>query len=289
MLIRILIAALVLALGAFGGLYCLSEAKLRDVQADPPFVYPVTINDTSIERGRYLARTRGCFGCHGQQLEGKNFADQWDWPVRAIAPNLAEYARDHDDATLEAAIRQGIAASGRALVSMPSYNFSRLSDANTAALIAFLRSAPIVANELPTPRLGWRARWEVAFGGYRHMEDWADAVPQLRIDPHAEPDRARGEYLGMTLCNECHGLDLRGANLFGEPTPDLAIVSTISREQFQNIIRTGTGRGDRQLGLMTLVASNRYPFLTATDIDDLYPHLTTLAGEPVPEDVFWRP
>ena len=280
---------LVSAIAAACGIFAISEMQLRDVRYDSPFDRPIPDDDASIDHGRYIARTRGCFGCHGQALEGKGFGDQWDWPARAVAPNLAKYAREHDDATLEAAIRQGIGAGGKALVSMPSYNFARLSDADTAALIAFLRAAPVVEADLPSPKLGWRARWDLAFGGEMHYEDWADAVPPLRVDSDTEPARARGEYLGITMCNECHGLDLRGANLYGAPTPDLAIVSAIGRDEFERIVRTGRGLGERHLGLMTLVAPDRFPHLTETDVDDLYLHLSALAREPAPQDVFWRP
>jgi len=116
----VLAGLLIAAFGAFGGLFMLSEAQLRDIRYDPPFEHPIPDDAASIERGRYIARTRGCFGCDGQQLEGKNFGDQWDWPARAVAPNLAKYARKHNAVTLEAAIRQGIGADGKALVSMPS-------------------------------------------------------------------------------------------------------------------------------------------------------------------------
>lgn len=285
----ILIGLSVVAAGVFGVIYGVSETRLRDVRHDPPFNHPVPEDAAAIERGRYVARTRGCFGCHGQQLEGKDFGDQWDWPARAVAPNLANYAREHDAVTLEAAIRQGIGADGKALVSMPSYNFARLSDADTAALIAFLRFAPVVEIDLPPPKLGWRARWDLGFGGDTHYAAWADEVPPLRIDPGTHPERARGEYLAMTMCNECHGLDLRGARLYGAPTPDLAIVGAIDRDAFERIIRTGRGLGDRHLGLMSLVAADRYPSMKESDVDDLYLHLSSLRGEPAPENVFWRP
>ncbi len=286
--IGVCIALCLLAL-AFGSVYAVSELKLRDVAYDAPFDHPIPTDAASIENGRYVARTRGCFGCHGQQLEGMDFDEQWDWPARAVAPNLAAYARTHDVATLEAAIRQGIGADGRSLVSMPSFNFTRLSDSDTADLIAFLRSAPAVELELPSPRLGWQARRDLAFGDELRVERWADAVPDLRIEPDADSLRARGEYLAMTTCNECHGLDLRGANLYGMPTPDLALVGAIGRDEFARIIRTGRGFGGRHLGLMTLVAPDRFPTLTAEDVDALYAHLSSLRHEPVQDGVFWRP
>ncbi len=273
---------------AGAGVYFASEAVLRDVSYDAPFDHPIPTDAASIERGRYIARTRGCFGCHGQQLQGMNFDEQWDWPARAIAPNLARYAREHDIAALEAAIRQGISAEGRAMLSMPSFNFARLSDADLADLIAFLRSAPMIDLDLPSPRLGWSVRWELLTVPNLHVEDWADHVPELTHDHQRKPALARGEYLAMTTCNECHGLDLRGDTLI-MGTPDLAIVRAIDRDTFETIIRTGRGLGDRHLGLMSLVAPDRFSEMTEQDVDDLYHFLSTLGTEPAMQDVFWRP
>lgn len=281
--------AVAIPLLGFGAVFVLSEIRLRDFTRDPVFDQPVVMDAATIERGRHVARTRGCLGCHGQQLEGKDFGDQWDWPERAVAPNLASHAREHDVATMEAAIRHGIGANGKALVSMPSFNFARMTDDDLLALIAFLRSAPVVKIELPAPELGWAARWAFAFGEERHMAEWADAVPLLRIDPEAEPARARGEYLAMTMCNECHGLDLRGLSIFPPPTPDLAMVSAIKRKDFEKLIKTGTGLGGRKLQLMELVAPDRFPELSDDEIDDLHLYLSSLVRDPVPENVFWRP
>ena len=285
-----IVAAVILVgpLVVLGGIYVLSEAELRDVAKDPPFGHPIPTDSASVERGRHIARTRGCFGCHGQELQGKDFGEQWDWPERAVAPNLAAYARKYDAATLESAIRQGIGADGRALTSMPSFNFARLSDEDTAALIAFLRSAPVVEGELPDPKLGWSVRWTFAIGAETHMAEWADRVPPLRVDADAEPQRARGEYLAMTMCNECHGLDVRGQTLFGPPTPDLAIVAAIEPEDFERLITTGIGLGGRELGLMGLVAPDRFPQLSEQEVADLYAYLSSLVREPVPADTAWR-
>ncbi len=276
------------ALG-FGGVYVMSEARLRDVSLDAPFDHPIPADAASIEHGRHIARTRGCFGCHGQQLEGKDFGEQWDWPEHAVAPNLAAFARDHDAATLEAAIRQGVGANGKALVSMPSFNFARLSDDDTAALIAFLKSASVVENKLPKPKLGWSVRWTFVTGEETHIAWWADRVPPLRFDAAAEPQLAAGEYLAMTMCNECHGLDVRGSTMFPPPTPDLAMVAAISREDFETLITTGVGLGGRELGLMGLVAPDRFPNLTTQEVDALYAYLSSLANEMPAEGVFWRP
>lgn len=277
-----------IALLAAAGVYWASEARLGDVVRGPAFDQAIPTDAASLEHGRHLARTRGCFGCHGQQLEGKDFGEQWDWPERAVAPNLAAYAEANNAAIMEAAIRQGIGRNGKALTSMPSYNFARLTDEDMAALIAFLKSAPVVEKKLPKAKLGWPVRWDFARGAEVHMVQMVALVPTLKIDAIAEPQRARGEYMAMTMCNECHGLDVRGNSLWGV-TPDLAIVAAYSREEFEVLIKTGLASGGRKLGLMSLVAPDRFPDLTDSEIDDLYAYLSSLADEPAPENVMWRP
>ena len=277
-----------IALLAAASVYWVSEARLGGVVRGPAFDQAIPTDAASLEHGRHLARTRGCFGCHGQQLEGKDFGEQWDWPERAVAPNLAAYAEANDAANMEAAIRQGIGRNGKALTSMPSYNFARLTDEDMAALIAFLKSAPVVEKKLPKAKLGWPVRWDFARGAEVHMVQMVALVPTLKIDAIAEPQRARGEYMAMTMCNECHGLDVRGNSLWGV-TPDLAIVAAYSREEFEVLIKTGLASGGRKLGLMSLVAPDRFPDLTDSEIDDLYAYLSSLADEPAPENVMWRP
>lgn len=290
MRIIVIIAGLVAGLAAlaFTAVYAVSEARLRDVARTSAFDYAIPSDAASIERGRHLARSRGCFGCHGQKLEGKDFGEQWDWPARAVAPNLAAYTKAASPQEIEAAVRQGVGRDGKALVSMPSYNFTRLTDEDMAALIAFLQSAPVVEQKLPKPRLGWSVRWDFVRGAEKHMGYWVKLVPELRVDPTTHPQRARGEYLAMTMCNECHGLDVRGDTLYGQ-TPDLSMVAAYSREDFEMLIKTGVASGGRQLGLMSLVAPDRFPELRDDEIDDLYAYLSSLTNEPVPKNVPWRP
>ncbi len=284
--------ATAIALG-FAAVYLLSERQMRDRKAVHQFSTEIPADAASIERGRHIARTRGCLGCHGQQLQGYDFDEQWDWPKRAVAPNLASYARVHDAQTIEAAVRQGIGADGRELMSMPSFNFARLRDDDLAALIAYLRSAPVVEVSLPRPALGWDVRWDIAMGRELSMADWVTMVPPLRLDPAVQPILAEGEYLAMTMCNECHGLDLRGESYYSgwdgsRPTPDLAMVAAYDRAQFEKLIESGFSPDGRRLGLMALVAPDRFPSLSDSEVDSLHAFLQSLAAQPAPE-AFWRP
>lgn len=269
----------------------LSERELRAFDSPVPFTAAIPADSGSVERGRHIARTRGCFGCHGQQLEGQVFTKEWPWVQRAVAPNLAAVAKETTAAELEAAIRQGIGRDGRALWSMPSYNFVHLRDADVADLIAFLRSAPIHPSDLPEPRLGLRARVAMVRGTEEHMVGWAEDVPPRILDERDDPALVRGEYLAMTTCNECHGMDLRGAWAEGDVSPpDLAVVAGYSWEEFNTLMNEGRARDGRtELGLMTMVARDRFAYFTDQERQDLYGFLGTLVDRPVPEGVPWRP
>ena len=150
-LLLVLLACL--AVVGVGAVYVGSERILADVEPVRGFEVTLEASADVIEHGRHIARTRGCFGCHGQQLEGSVFYDG-GWTDRSVAPNLARSAREMDDSALEAAIRRGVGPDGRAFWAMPSYNFVHLSDEDLSALIVFMRSADIVDAELPRSRLG---------------------------------------------------------------------------------------------------------------------------------------
>ncbi len=290
MILRILLGLAALA-GAgvaawHGWIYAASEAYLRDVERPPAFAFPIPTDAAAVERGRHIARTRGCFGCHGQALEGKDFAEQWG--AGYVAPNLAKHAQAHDAPALEAAIRHGIGADGRALWSMPSYNWAHLNDEDTADLIAFLKSAPEVEADLPKPYLPWSDRKAIVFEGAKHYADWAKDVPPPSLGPDAAPQLQRGEYLARTMCNECHGLDLRGGFDVDYATPDLALVANYPEDDFRRLLTTGMPPDGRDLGLMTLVAPDRFAYLTDQEFEDLYAYLKTLIDEPVPQGVWWR-
>ncbi len=286
LLVVVLLA--LLAGAGVGAVYIGSERILADVQAREGFELTLEPSADVIERGRHIARTRGCFGCHGQQLQGVVF-EEWDWVARAVAPNIAQSARRLDDAALEAAIRQGIGPDGRAFWSMPSFNFVHLSDDDLSALILYLRSAEVVESDLPETRIGLEARWWIFTGDEEHLAAWAARIPPMITGPEDEPAHVRGEYIAMTTCNECLGFDLRGMADEWGTTPDLAIVRAYSFEQFTTLMKTGTSLAGRDdMRLMSMVARDRFASFTDQELDDLYAFLTSLPDRPVPQDVVWR-
>jgi mono/diheme cytochrome c family protein len=114
----------------------------------------VIADEAALARGAYLVNAvSACVDCHGPNLEGKPFIDEPALGYLA-APNLTSgvggVGTTYTQADWELAIRHGVAADGRALGGMPSDQFAHLSDADMAAMIAYLESVPAwITNCLP--------------------------------------------------------------------------------------------------------------------------------------------
>jgi len=221
----------------YGGIYGLSERQLRS-HADPVLFSAVIPTDSlSIEVGRHIALTRGCHGCHGKELEGRDFTEDWPEVGRAVAPNLVKYLRDYGPAVMEAAIRQGIGHDGKALYSMPSYNFTNLTYPDLLSLMAYVQAHPVVEKELPSPKLNMTTRWALLRVNDENAVDLVKNLPDF-IPFDERSSEARGQYIAMTTCIECHGLDLRGT-AWGNP--DLSIVAAYKKEEFDRLMKEGIG------------------------------------------------
>jgi mono/diheme cytochrome c family protein len=272
-IVRGVLALLCAALGLAIWVYAASEAHLRSFEPPPAFAHAIPADAAALARGDHLVRTRGCRGCHGDDLAG-----QLMWGHFA-AVNLAEYARTETPATFEAALRHGIGRDGRALYAMPSYNFVRLRDADVADILAYLRSVPVVEKRLPRAALPWQVRLDLALGRDAAMPAYLDRVPPLRRADDPDLRLARGEYIAMTTCNECHGFGLRGDTPWEEDTaPDLVIIAAYDEAAFRRLMREGVALGERELELMSPVARGRFAWFTDQEVADVYAFLTDMSG-----------
>ena len=267
--------AVVLTLILFSGfifVYLASEAHLRSFAQPLAFDLPIPVDAEAMSRGEHLVQTRGCRGCHGGDLAGKIM---WDF---ALAPNLVEYAQHETPTTFEAALRHAIGRDGRALYSMPSYNFIRLRDQDVAEIIGYLRTVPLVEKDLATPSLPWEIRKDIALGNDKAIAQYLDLVPALQHQENPNSSLARGEYLAMTTCNECHGFSLRADSPWDDETaPDLIIVQAYEEAAFRHLMKTGIAIGEREVGLMSMVARSRFAHFTDEEVGDLYHFLRDMS------------
>jgi mono/diheme cytochrome c family protein len=199
-------------------------------------------DSVTVQRGQHLVTAVGfCTDCHAADLGGKLMADQL-LTGRLAAANLTSgvggLGANYTDADLIRAIRHGVGKNGKSLIFMPAQAFQHMSDADLAAIIAYLRTLPPVNRTLPRPRLGplFRVLHIVGF----------PLLPAELVDHHATADTlapsvsvAYGAYLATVGgCTACHGPQLAGG---GGPGPNITrgAIGAWTEVDFRHALREG--------------------------------------------------
>jgi mono/diheme cytochrome c family protein len=264
-------AIVCVALATIAWIWFASEAHLQSFARPAAFAMSIPTDAGAIARGDHLVKTRGCRGCHGDDLQGQSM---WGY---AVAPNLAQLARQRSAADIEGALRHGIGHDGKALYSMPAFSFIRLRDADVADMIAYLRTVPLAPRPLPRATLPWSIRLDLARGTDQAIAGFLGRVPPLKRT--GDDALARGEYIAMTTCIECHGFSLRADSPFGdEVAPDLIVVAGYDPAAFAHLMRSGKALGERELPMMSGVARSRFVNFTDDEVRDLYSFLSDMAA-----------
>ena len=209
----VLLAAAVLVVGVF-----LGERKMSRVVAVDVAPLAVSLDASAIAQGRYLYATRGCADCHGASGAGKVVIDEGGLYV--ASPNLTQGAgsvtRGYRNEDWVRVIRHGLKPNSQPVMIMPSEDYSRLSDPDTAALIAYIATlAPVPGSpaviHLPAP-----VKALYAFGVVRDAAEKIahTMVPPVPVEPG--PTLEHGAYVANT-CIGCHGPGLSGGKIPGAP------------------------------------------------------------------------
>jgi len=200
--------------------YVVSEIQLNRVYPIPEKNLLIPDDEASLARGQHLVETvGGCEDCHGYKLGGDM---EFDNPYLGTlaAPNLTSgrggIGRHYTAADWERSIRHGVGQDGRALVGVSAVTLHNLSDADVAAMIAYLQTLPPRNQQWPQRKIGPLARpFLLIFPG--------EVLPAAVID-HQAPHNAPvpgvtveyGRYLVSLACVECHKEDLGGGSEPGE-------------------------------------------------------------------------
>lgn len=243
-------------------------------------VSPVKVAMTSdqVARGERLAHI--CVDCHSSSgqlpLDGskENFLAGGSPFGTLYAPNLTPGGplKEWSDGEIMRAMREGIDRDGRPLMIMPSQAIHSLSDADTQALVAYLRSQPAVAHVTPARDLNALVAALIGIG----------MAPISAQEPITQPVVAPpsgtadyGQYLVHAMgCPDCHGQNYTGASGgFGPSGPNLTlIVPKWSQADFLNLFRKGQDPSGR-------VISAEMPWksynaaLTDSELADVYSFL----------------
>ena len=252
-----------------------SELILRRDYSAAPEALPALAAAERSEAPR-LARVLGCLSCHGEGLKGKVMFDA-PGVARVYAPNITEVAAKASDQQLAAAIRQGVGHDGEGLFIMPSPQYSRLTDRETAALIAWIRTLPRAEGQSEGMSAGPLGRIGLVLG-------WFRPAPELVAEYRTQapialgPGHEAARHLAATACAECHGPALMGGSAGpDQKAPDLRAAAGYDPAQFRSLMRTGRPPDGRDLGLMTTVSRQDFSQLTDAEIDSLHAYLAARA------------
>jgi cytochrome c553 len=230
------IAALLIGLVFYAQNAAVERAKRRiDVK-----VSPVAFVDdaAAFERGKYLYESRGCAECHGLDGAGRTLVDDGKG-TKLAGPNITRgNARlaGYQPIDWVRSIRHGLAPDGRVLRLMPSEDYSRLTDADLAAVVAWARQFPAKTGnteaslQFPLPAV-------VAYG-LGAIPDAADKIDHGLAAPTPTPEGVtveHGRYVAY-MCTGCHGSQFKGGKVPGGP-PDWPAAANLSPGEGSAMVR----------------------------------------------------
>jgi len=255
-IVLIILCILVVAVAALG-LYV--KKALPNVGA--PMDLQVQITPGRVERGRYLANSvAACMVCHSERdlsvfgapvkegtlgKGGELFGREEGLPGNIYAANLTPYnLRKWSDGELFRAITTGVSRDGHALFPLMNYPaYGKLDPEDVMSIIAYLRTLPSIANEIPTTKLDFPLNFIV-----NTMPSKAALAPK----PDSNNAISYGRYLvKMASCVECHSQVDKGKVIAGTEFGGGRDFSLGGKALFSaNItpdVETGIGSWDRPL------------------------------------------
>ncbi|MES2903413.1 MAG: cytochrome c [Pseudomonadota bacterium] len=228
-----------------------------------------------VAHGQRLAVVLSCTGCHGDNLQGKNVsADDPDYGDMN-APNLTLAMANYSDADFVRLMRQGVPKDGREFWFMPVESYQFLSDADLAAMIAYLRTFKPAGTQLPPIRKGKEFAEDIERGFDNSVAQTAEYRAKPPVD--LGPAHAKGRYIAMTSCTACHNGELQGYDGF---TPSLDIAGSYSAEELTRLLTTGEGKVKKNLGLMTSVGKDHFSKYTPRERAALVAYIKARVDRP---------
>jgi mono/diheme cytochrome c family protein len=243
------VAAILISMISVTGLF-----KLHARSAAAPELQ-VAGTPEQVRRGKAIADSF-CSGCHsstGDLTGGLDIGGHFPVPIGSfITANLtpAGQLSHWSDGDIFRAIRNSVDRDGRWLIVMSLTNASKLSDDDTRAVIAYLRSlrAAGAPTAKPPDHLNLLG---IAMLGAGMLPTGASVSTGAVKAPPAGPTLEYGEYILLYQdCRNCHGSRLTGGvpGQLGPLGPDLNLVKEWNFDEFLTTMRTGTDPNGHQLG-----------------------------------------
>jgi mono/diheme cytochrome c family protein len=275
------IVALAVAFAEFG-----SERKLNRMVVLSVLPVSAASDEAALTRGKYLYLSRGCAECHGADGAGKVVIDLGGLYVKApdITKGPGGVVQHFTDLDWVKVIRHCVKPDGKPLLIMPSEDYARLTDADLAALVGYVRSLPAKPGEAASFRIPLLVRFLYAAGFIKDAAEKIDHTRPPEQPPASGNIIARGAYVA-SACTGCHNEALSGGTIPGGP-PDWppaanltpaegsALARYSSAEAFATMFRSGK-RPDGS-AVSTVMPFGMLKELSADDVAALYAYLKTL-------------
>jgi len=229
-----------------------------------------------LAHGKRLIQVLHCNDCHGDNLQGTNVTKDDPEFGDMNAPNITLLLAKYSDADLGQLIRHGKPKDGREFWFMPVESYQFLSDADLAALIAYLRTVKPAGEHLPPIRKGPGFLQDVKEGELANAQD---QIRRFAAEAPVDlgPQHARGRDLARIVCTGCHNSKLQGYEGF---TPNLGIAGAFTPAELETLLTTGKGKSKPDLGLMKDVVLRSLSKLTPAERQAIIAYVKARADRP---------
>ncbi len=276
----------VVLLGTLGA-DLVATAKMGRVVDVSPRAVAYRSDAAGVQRGRYLYASRGCGDCHEKNGSGRVVIDDGKgFFVQApnISPGPGSAVAAYSPADWNRAIRHGVKPDGRPLMVMPSEDYSRLTDEDLAALVAYVRQLPAVAGSAARVTLPLPVKVVYAVG---LMNDAAAKIDHALPPPQPVPEAVTPEHGAYVAhgCQGCHGEHLSGGTIPGAP-PDWPAASNLTPGEGSALARYAdvhafaamlrTGKRPDGSAVSQVMPFNALKEISDTDVAALHLYLNSL-------------
>lgn len=229
-----------------------------------------------VAHGKRLAIVLDCTGCHGDNFQGTNMEENDPSAEPTYAPNVTLLLAKYSDAELDKLIRHGSPRDDREFWWMPVESYQFLSDADLAAIIAYLRTFKPEGKPLPAFKKNRDMQKEVAEGllgnSQAQIAKYRDQPP-----PDLGPQLAWGRHLARTTCTQCHNNALQGWKDF---TPDLDIAGAYSKAELVHLLTAGENKTKRKNFGMAEIVRDHLSHLTPREREAIIDYVLARAQRP---------
>jgi mono/diheme cytochrome c family protein len=288
MLLLLVVGCLALAF-----VYRSTEGRLAQRWDVNPSPITIPTDAASVERGKYLSDTMlGCATCHGEDLGGKDPYQDVPNLLRISTPNITRGGITVGYQTQDwvRTIRHCVKPGGAPLFVMPCSNFAEVTDADLAAVIAYVKSVPAVSRANPPSEMYLLGRTLWGAGMFELMA--AEVIEHETLAPmdyNATDLVEHGGYVAqMAGCKDCHRVNLVGGPITGAP-PDFAVPANLTpapdglgpwtQADFVTAMRTGVRPDGRVLD--DGMPWKSYSTMTERDLEALWKYLRSVPAAPL--------